>query len=99
MRGSWQPAREIHHEDLGIFVGSCADIAVLRMVEGISGRDSAAADARERGNCRGSDAARGQSCVGSERDEQRGLERCAQVAGGGSLGSGDGASSAPSRNV
>ncbi len=34
-RSTWQPAREIHHEELGhLTAGSIADIAVLRMVEG-----------------------------------------------------------------
>jgi len=34
-RSTWQPAREIHHEELGhLTAGSPADIAVLRMVEG-----------------------------------------------------------------
>src|SRR5882724_10039019 len=34
-RSTWHPAREIHHEELGhLSVGSSADIAVLRMVEG-----------------------------------------------------------------
>lgn len=32
---TWHPAREIHHEELGhLTVGSAADVAVLRMVEG-----------------------------------------------------------------
>src|SRR5437667_4813078 len=34
-RASWQPAREIHHQELGhLSVGAAADVAVLRMVEG-----------------------------------------------------------------
>lgn len=34
-RSAWQPAREIHHEDLGsLSVGSEADIAVLRLEQG-----------------------------------------------------------------
>ena len=32
---TWHPAREIHHEELGhLSVGSPADVAVLRLVEG-----------------------------------------------------------------
>jgi dihydroorotase len=35
VRSTWNPAREIHHEELGhLSVGSAADIAVLRVVEG-----------------------------------------------------------------
>jgi len=34
-RSTWNPAREIHHEELGhLSVGAPADIAVLRLVEG-----------------------------------------------------------------
>jgi dihydroorotase len=34
-RSAWQPAREIHHEDLGsLSVGSEADVAVLRLEQG-----------------------------------------------------------------
>jgi len=34
-RSAWQPAREIHHEDLGsLSVGSDADVAVLRVEQG-----------------------------------------------------------------
>jgi dihydroorotase len=34
-RSTWQPAREIHHEELGhLTAGSPADIVVLRMLEG-----------------------------------------------------------------
>ena len=34
-RSTWNPAREIHHEELGnLSVGSPADVAVLRLVEG-----------------------------------------------------------------
>jgi dihydroorotase len=35
LRSTWQPAREIHHEDLGsLSVGSDADVAVLRVEKG-----------------------------------------------------------------
>jgi dihydroorotase len=35
---TWHPAREIHHEELGhLTVGSAADVAVLRMVDGSFG--------------------------------------------------------------
>jgi dihydroorotase len=35
VRSTWNPAREIHHEELGsLSVGSGADVAVLRVVEG-----------------------------------------------------------------
>jgi dihydroorotase len=35
LRSTWNPAREIHHEELGhLSVGTPADIAVLRVVEG-----------------------------------------------------------------
>ena len=34
-RSTWNPAREIHHEDLGnLSVGSTADVSVLRLAEG-----------------------------------------------------------------
>jgi len=35
LRSTWQPAKEIHHEDLGsLSVGSDADVAVLRVETG-----------------------------------------------------------------
>ncbi len=35
LRSTWNPAKEIHHEELGhLTVGSTADVAVLRVIEG-----------------------------------------------------------------
>ena len=35
LRSTWNPAREIHHEELGnLSVGAGADVAVLRLVKG-----------------------------------------------------------------
>jgi len=78
---------KIHHEDLGIFRWALRRYCRVADVEGdFRVRDSGrAADARDAETGRGDDAARGQSCVDLNGMTAR-IGRCAQVAGGSSLG-------------
>ena len=80
LRSTWNPAREVGHEDLGhLSVGAAADVTVIRLEKGTFGfvdmygarmRRHAEADVR-------ADASRRQSRVRPERDDAAGLDHAA----------------------